>query len=72
MDLLSAIGSAIQTLQGIDCDKDLQSINIVTMMVMHIPSSSLSLTGVKDWISHCPKFSQGIMQQIVFIILSQM
>ena len=31
MDILSAIGSAIQTLQGIDCDKDLQSINIVTM-----------------------------------------
>ena len=41
-------------------------------MVMHIPSLCLSLTGVKDWISHCPKFSQGIMQQIVFIILSQM
>ena len=35
-------------------------------IVNHIPS------GIKDWISHCLKFSQGIMQQIVFIILSRM
>ena len=41
-------------------------------MVMHIPSSCSSLTGIKDWLSPCPKFSQGIMQQIVFIILSRM
>ena len=41
-------------------------------MVMHTPSSCSSLTGIKDWISHCPIFSQGIMQQIVFIILNRM
>ena len=33
-----------------------------------VPSLCLSLTGIRDWISHCPKFSKGIMQQIVFIL----
>ena len=41
-------------------------------IVIHIQSLCLSLTGIKDWISDYPKFSQGIMQQIVFIILSRM
>ena len=41
-------------------------------MVMHIPSLCLSPTGINDWICHCLKFSQEIMQQIVFIILSRM
>ena len=40
-------------------------------MVIHIPSLCLSLTGLKDWISHYVKFPQGIMQQIVFIVLSR-
>ena len=31
MDLLPAIGSAIQILQGIDCDKHLQLINVSTV-----------------------------------------
>ena len=34
MDLLPAIGSAIQTLQGIDCDRHLQSINVLAMSPM--------------------------------------
>ena len=41
-------------------------------IVMCIPSFCLSLTGIKDWISHCLKFLQGIMLQIVFIILIRM
>ena len=41
-------------------------------MFIHIPSLCLSLTGIKDLISNCPKIPQGIMQQIVFIILSRM
>ena len=31
MDLLPAIGSAIQTLQGINCDRQLQLINVLVM-----------------------------------------
>ena len=41
-------------------------------MVIHIQSLCLSPTGIKDWISYYLKFSQRIMQQIVFIILSRM
>ena len=40
-------------------------------MVIHIQSLCLSQTGIKDWISLNGKFSQEIMQQIVFIILSR-
>ena len=41
-------------------------------MVIHIQSLCLSQAGIKDWISLNWKFSQEIMQQVVFIILSRM
>ena len=40
MDLLPTIGSAIQTLQGIECDKHLQSMNVLAF--------------VPNQLDHCP------------------
>ena len=41
-------------------------------MIIFIQSSCLSWTGTKDWISPWQRFSQVIIQQIVFIILNKM
>ena len=44
MDLLPSIGSAIQTLQGIECDKHLQSVNVLAFtpkLLEHCPLTEL-------------------------------
>ena len=46
MDLLPAISSALQTLQGIDCDKQLQSINVVTMSLNLLKFGPITIPGI--------------------------